>query len=196
MGDSVSNLSGHQFNANGTYAVKTIAGKPTLELHYVFVGPAPEVEHYVISGSPGSPTLQFDDGSAQLDGAFTLRPLPAPTTNLFDANAAPRVEGAISHDAPLLLMYAADRDQCPVSDTIESVFMMGKAPGAPLGRDQIGGAFPLKPVNGSFRLLAFTPPAGATLSLWFENVTEALDGSSRCSKWDSNLGANYSFDMH
>src|SRR5262249_55019557 len=76
MGNGVSDLSGHHFDANGTYDVKTIGGVPTLELRYDFFGPS--VEHYVIGGTPAAPKLQFDDGSGKLDAAFALRPLPAP----------------------------------------------------------------------------------------------------------------------
>jgi len=195
MGDSVSNLSGHQFNASGTYGVKTIAGKATLELTYVFVGPRPTVEHYVLGGSACAPELEFDNEDGTLDGAFALRPLPAPATIHMDANAPPRLEGTITHGAPFLVMYAANRDQCPVSQSDASVFMMGKAPGAPIGQNQVEGQFPTQPVNGAYRLLTVAPPAGATLSLWFGNVTAAPDGHETCMKWDSNFGANYSFDM-
>jgi hypothetical protein len=192
MGDSVSNLSGHHFDANGTYAVKTIGGAPTLELRHDFVGPT--VEHYLIGGTPTAPTLKFDGD----DAAFALRPLPAPATIRFDANAAPHVDGTIVGNAPLLVEYAANRDQCPVSESQESVILMGGSNTASPVPNQLVAPFPVHPVNGSFRLLLVAPSPRAvrpTLTLWFEDVTVANDGSPRCNKWDSNFGANYSFDM-
>jgi hypothetical protein len=192
LGSNASGLSGRQFNASGTYEVKSVGGKPALELRYEFFGP--RLEQYVIGGTASAPQLQLDHGDGTLGVTFSLRPLPAPATIHFDANAAPHADSSIGHGVPILLMYDANRAQCPLSEARESVFMRGEAPGAPLGQNQIAATFPNNPVNGTFRLLVWTPPAGPKLSLWFRNVTFDSSGMT-CEKWDSNFGANFSFDM-
>jgi hypothetical protein len=193
LGNGVSNLSGHELAANGTFTVST-SPEPVLALHYEDRGNVDE--HYAISrGVDGAPRLQFrlEDGSS--DGAFTLRRAEAPATIRFDSFTAspssPRLQGKLRAGAPIIVEYAASRDQCPISSDGTSVYLLGKADAALV---QLGHAFPPKPVNGLFRLL-IVPPSGRTMALWFQNETVDAGGSASCLKWDSSFGHNYVFDL-
>jgi hypothetical protein len=197
LGDGVSSLSGHEFSANGTFSVSSSSragSTPTLTLHYEDRGNIEE-QYAISSGTDGAPRLRFRLSDGTSDGEFALRLAPTPATIRFDPFAAspssPRLEGKLRPGAPVIIEYAAGRDQCPISTGGTSVYLFGTGDSGPA---ELAEAFPPKPVNGLFRL-SILAPNGRTMALWIQNETVGTDGSASCVKWDSSFGHNYTFDL-
>jgi hypothetical protein len=190
VGDNASDLDGHEFAADGTYAISTSGNRTILTLSYAFVGT--NHDRYLLRRTSTGLALTFmgDDGSQ--DVPFAMKKGEKPAILSFGADWSVSAGGTLRGGRTTVVEYAAARDQCPPSTShVEgSVVLFSRVDGA----SSLIRAFPNKPAGGSYRLLV-TFPEGRDLTVWFENATVKEDGAPTCEKWDTNFGKNFHFAM-
>jgi hypothetical protein len=178
FGSGVSNLSGHFFLANGTYALTQSSKGRVLALTYSFDGAPSGTSTYLVKTTAHGIQLKPTDDANE--PWFAMDSAPAPVALHFDANGNVSADRALHAGDTALIRYAAARAKCSGKNASVGVFAAIDSPQPQFVSSPTA-------VNGFYDFLV-PIGTGKELSVWFESS----DGPS-CHAWDSNASKNFTF---
>jgi len=175
FGNSVSNLSGHFFLANGTYLIAQTSHAEALSLSYSLDGQSASIEYLLQVQANGVELRPTDSAS---EPWFSMDAAPAPIALTFAADGSLSAAGALHAGDTALVRYEGSRSKCTGKGA--AVTLLGDID---FPQPQFVDA--VNEVDGYFEFLV-PVSKGTSLTLWFETAN-----ASGCSVRDPSSEETY-----